>query len=143
MVGANTVVTISMTALIGGIVLFCGGLWAVLAFTIGGLRGDANALRLALDRTSEAVRIIDRESIARTNDVSTKLSEQIQGLRVDFVGFGSNLQGLRADVVKYASNLEQMSARIDQSNKSMENLSNRLEKFQNQLLLPGPLTPAR
>jgi len=129
MVGANTVVNMSVKSLIGGIILFCGGLWAVLAFTIGGLRDDANALRLALDRTSDAVRIIEKEGIARTNDVNTKLSEQIQGLRVDFVGFGSNLQGLRADVVKFGSNLEQMSARIDQSNKSMENLSYRLEGF--------------
>jgi hypothetical protein len=120
MVAANTVVTISLTALAGGIIVFCGGLWAVLAFTIGGLRNDVNALRLALDRTVDAVRIMDKEGIQRTNDVNTKLSEQIQGLRLDLVRFGSNL--------------EQMSVRLEQTNKSMENLSNRLDKFQTALL---------
>jgi chromosome segregation ATPase len=124
----------------------------MLAFTIGGLRDDANALRLALDRTSDAVRTIDKEGIQRTNDVSTKLSEQIQGLRVDFVRFGSNLEqmstrldqsnksveNLSSRLEGFGSNLDKMSARLDQSNKSIENLSNQLEKFQNQLVLPLP-----
>lgn len=119
MLSGDTPVTITMGKLIAGIALLgatiAGVLWGVLSFTIGGVRDDVSAIRQSVI----ALQTADKEGIARSNEINIRLTEQIQGLRVDFV--------------KYAERFDVLSGRIDGMNKSIDIFTGRLEKFQNEL----------
>lgn len=108
-----------MKALIGGIaaVLLVGGgvLWTVLSFTIGGIRGDVSDIRTSL----HDLRGADKESIQEMNAVNTRLTDQISGLRTDFV--------------KYSERFDALSNRMEAVNKSVLILGSQIDKFQSQL----------
>jgi hypothetical protein len=135
MVGMSNTVSVSMKTLLAGIAAFCVGLWAVLSFTVSGLKEETVALRTALDQTTQAVRAIDHDSLSRTNDISSKLTEQIQGLRVDLVKLDGNFS-----LVK--NQFDQFGRSIDQFGKAMDNLGTRIDKLQAQLN-PSPETSER
>jgi hypothetical protein len=81
---ADTPVTITMKALITGIVGFTilagAVLWTVLSFTVGGLRDDVAAIRTSVQGLQGA----DQESIKETNKINTSLKDEIHGLRTGF-----------------------------------------------------------
>jgi septal ring factor EnvC (AmiA/AmiB activator) len=138
-----------MKALLTGIAVFCGGLWAVLNFTIGLLKEDASALRLALDKNTEAIRTIDSDSLRRTNDVSAKLSEQLSNLGINVVKLEGTVTRLDGNVNRLDANLNRMDAnfiqitgRLDQFGKSLDSLSSRMDKLQI-ALTPSPEADAR
>jgi len=76
----NTQVVSTVKALLAGIgtLLLAGGviLWAVLSFTIAGLRADVSAIRQEM----ESLQAADREGINRSNDVNMKLAEQMTSM---------------------------------------------------------------
>ena len=116
MIGANTQVVITVGSLLVGLaaVLVVGGgvLWAVLAFTIGGMRDDVKAIRDFM----HSLQIADRESISRSLGTEVKLSEQVGSLKVDFATLSSKL--------------DNVAGKLDTVVTSVNGLSGRLEKFQ-------------
>jgi septal ring factor EnvC (AmiA/AmiB activator) len=90
MVDLSTPVTVTMGKLLTGVALLCGGLWAIAAFTISGVGGEVAGIRDDLKGIREnigSLQSADRDNITRSNEINSKLTEQIQGLRTDFVKF--------------------------------------------------------
>jgi len=116
---ADTQVVITMKSLITGVIGFVilGGavLWTVLSFTIGGVRDDVTAIRTSV----QALQTADQESVKETNNVNVRLTDQIQGLRTDFV--------------KYSERFDNLSRNLETTNKSIYTLTNRLDGFRDQL----------
>jgi hypothetical protein len=68
-------------------------LWAVLSFTIGGIRDDVRDIR---------------SSIREMNVVNTRLTDQIQLLRTDYVAISSRVENLNKAIdylMKWLSDL--------------------------------------
>lgn len=122
-VHADTPVVITMKALLAGVVgfLLVGGavLWAVLTFTIGGVRDDVTAIRNSVSGLQTAVQTTDKGAIERSNEINSRLTDQIQGLRTDFV--------------KYSERFDGLSRNLEATNKSIFVLGTRIDKLQAQL----------
>jgi uncharacterized coiled-coil protein SlyX len=129
----DAVMSISVKALlssvIGGVLTFVvtGGavLWAVLSFTIGGMREDVGDIRKSLGQAAAEVHAIGRESILRSNEINKNLSDQIQGLRVDFVKLDDRLDLV---VNKFDTSLTLITNKFDAS---FNKLSDRLDLLTN------------
>ena len=91
MVDGETAVTLSMKQLLSGIaalILLSGGvLWAVLAFTIGGMRDDLRTIRDSIVVLQKA----DRDTVIRGRDLEVELIKQVAGLRMDIATLRTDL----------------------------------------------------
>jgi septal ring factor EnvC (AmiA/AmiB activator) len=166
MVNMNTAITIGMKSLLAGIVTFVVSgalvLWAVLTFVIGGSREDVSAIRQSLDRTISQLQTVDRDGLARSNDINQSLGKEITDLKVETAKLTAQLGvfGVRLDTtnksvetlnsglsntnksVEFLSSqlggtiksIESLGARLSTTSKAMDDLSMRLDKFQTQLI---------
>jgi hypothetical protein len=122
-VGLKTPVTITMGNLLAGVAAFGAVLWTVLTFTIGGLRDDVGAIRQninglnvnAVTKAIDGLQTADRSNITRANEINVQLTQQIQGLRIDFV--------------KYSEKFDSMSSKFDSMNKAIDSLSSKIDKL--------------
>jgi hypothetical protein len=91
MIDASTPVTMTVKQLGAGVIatvlLIIGGLWAVLSFTIGGLRDDVVNTRQSI----QVLQVADKDGAIHVRDTEIKLIEQISGLRTDIAGFSGKL----------------------------------------------------
>jgi septal ring factor EnvC (AmiA/AmiB activator) len=112
MVDAETVVTLTLKQILTGIValvVLAGAvLWTVLSFTIGGARDDVRTIRDSI----VALQTADRETLNRTRDVELKLTEQIAGMRTDFVNASNKLDNL-------GTSINALTGRIDNYQKDL------------------------
>jgi len=115
-VHAETQVVITMKALLAGaatfIVVGAGVLWGILSFTVGGIKDDVSDIRSSIQRLNGA----DKDNVQRANEINIRLTDQIQGLRTDFV--------------KYSERFDALSTKLDGAAKSIDALGNRMDKFQ-------------
>ena len=113
MIGANTQVVITVGSLLVGLaaVLVVGGgvLWAVLAFTIGGMRDDVKAIRDSVGHLQTA----DRESVNRAVGIELKLREQVGSLKVDFATLSGKLDNVASKLDSVVTSVNGLSGRID------------------------------
>ena len=111
-IGAATPVTVTMKSLIGGVVAFivAGGLvlWAVLTFTIGGIRDNVTDIRNSI----HDLRGADTQSIQEMNGVNIRLTEQIQGLRTDFVKYSERFDVLSKNMVGLSSQIDSLQVQL-------------------------------
>jgi hypothetical protein len=134
-VGLKTPVTITMGNLLAGVAAFGAVLWAVLTFTIGGLRDDVGAIRdnikglnvEAVMKAIDGLQTADRSNITRANEINVQLTQQIQGLRIDFV--------------KYSEKFDSMSSKFDSMNKSIDSLSSKIDKLDSARSVPVSYDP--
>jgi hypothetical protein len=129
----DTPVTITMGKLIGAILVLLGGGWAIVHFTVGGVQDD-EAIRSEVGGLQTALRTSDKGNLARTDEVSEKLTQQISGLRVDLAnqigGLRSDLGKLQVSLASYSKQMDFLSKNLD---KNIGSLNNRLNKFDTQL----------
>ncbi len=123
----NTPLTVTLTmgklyAAIGALgaaaIALLVGFWLVGTWTVGGVRDDVKNIRDDISGLHKS----DKDNVARIADVSTKLSDQIQGLRTDF-------GNLHTDFTSLGAQFKYFSERLDTVNKSIAGLDNRLDKF--------------
>src|SRR6202048_4876067 len=105
MIGANQQVVIALgfflVELAAVLVVGGGVLWAVLAFTIGGMRDDVNAIRDSVGHLQTA----DRESINRAVGIELKLSEQVGSLKVDFATLSGKLDNVAGELDSFVTSV--------------------------------------
>jgi TolA-binding protein len=94
MIHGETQVTFTMKQLLGVIVIGGGVLWAVLAFTITGMRDDVSAIRTSI----QGLQTADKEGAVRIREGETKLIEQIGGLRTQITGLSGKLDSVTGTV---------------------------------------------
>jgi len=94
----ETVVAITMKQLIGAIasLIVSGGvvLWAVLTFTVGGVRDDVSAIRADMGELHKSA----TETPEKLRDSQEALSKEIQDLRVDLSTFHGDLRVVQSTV---------------------------------------------
>src|SRR4051794_3800811 len=62
-------------------------LWAVLAFTVGGIRDDVSAIRA----TNQSLQAADKEGAIRIRETENKLVEQMGSMRVSMADLSGKL----------------------------------------------------
>lgn len=92
--------------------------WLIGTWTVGGVRDDVKNIRDDISGLHKS----DKDNVARIADVSSKLSDQIQGLRTDF-------GNLHMDITNLGTQFKYFSERLETVNKSIAGLDNRLDKF--------------
>lgn len=112
MIDGNTVVSLTMKQLLGTVVaailLLCGGLWAVLSITTGGLRDDVSSIRQSAQSLSAA----DKETAIRLRESENKLIEQIAGLRTDIATFSVRIESVNSNIAGMNRRMDEMQRQI-------------------------------
>jgi hypothetical protein len=112
-IGGETSVVITMKQIAAGIVaLLVGGgavLWAVLTFTIGGVRDDIGGLRTDVSAIRGDIGKLQESAAAtpgKLSEAQLALSKDISGLRVD-------LETFRGDFKVVRLSLDDIGAKVD------------------------------
>jgi len=107
-VNGNTVITMTLTQLVTGVVLFAGALWLVSTFTLGNLKSDVSDIRNALTETQ------DRNADTHQNATSAdgELREQIAGLTAELKVTNAGLTGLNASVTGLNGSVKAVDERL-------------------------------
>lgn len=112
MIDSDTKVTLTMKQIMWGIVaLVCSGgavLWAVLTFTIGGMRDDVKAIRAQ----TQTLQTADKDSAVRIREGENKLAEQIGALRTDIVGLSGKLDAVNSSVNTLSNQLQDVRKQV-------------------------------
>lgn len=105
MIDGETSVAVTMRQMVGGIValLFGGGaiLWAVLTFTIGGVRDDIGGLRSDVSAIRGDLSKLQESAAAmpvKLSEAQLALSKDISGLRVDLESFRGDFKVVRVSL---------------------------------------------
>lgn len=113
----NTPLTVTLTmgklyAAIGALgaaaIALLVGFWLVGTWTVGGVRDDVKNIRDDISGLHKS----DKDNVARIADVSTKLSDQIQGLRTDFGNLHTDFTSLGAQFKYFSENLIPSTSRL-------------------------------
>jgi hypothetical protein len=109
-INSETKVEVTMKQLYGAAaVLLVGGLaglWAVLNFTIGGLREDAAGLRGDVTAIRTDIGKLQESALAtpgKLSDAQLALSKEISGLRVDLEAYHGDIKVIKASLDSLAS----------------------------------------
>jgi uncharacterized protein YoxC len=105
MTGDSAIVLTMKQTLTGMATLVAAGggvLWAVLNFTLGGVRDDVKVIRAQ----TEVLQIADKNSAVRIREGENKLIEQIDALRTEIAGLAGKLEGVNSSVSALSGQLQ-------------------------------------